>query len=64
MNMDKRPIFLLALTIGMAAGTVFAMRFRRQNQLVAQNEQQRLNLRAWENEGGNLAPVSASPAAL
>jgi hypothetical protein len=60
MNMDKRQIFLLAITIGVAIGAMFASRSRRRR--VAQDRQHGLNLRAWENEGGNLAPAAASPA--
>jgi len=58
MNIDKRLILLLAVTTS-AAVAAFATRTRRQHVRVA-GEEHKTNLHAWENEGGNLAPIPAS----
>jgi hypothetical protein len=62
MNIDKRFIFLLAVTSSAAAGAAFASRIRRRHVRAAGEVQHRTDLKAWENEGGNLAPVPASTA--
>jgi hypothetical protein len=59
MNIDKRMILLLAVTTS-AAVAAFATRTRRQIVHAAGEEQHKTNLHAWENEGGNLAPIPAS----
>ena len=62
MNMDKRQIFLLAATMGMAVGAMLASRSRRRQHRSAQVAQHHADVRDWENEGGNLAPMPASAA--
>ena len=60
MNNDKRWILLLALTTGMALGAAFASRARRRHVQTAQNLQHKEEVKAWENEGGNLAPAAST----
>jgi hypothetical protein len=59
MNIDKRWIFLLAVTASAAAGAAFASRTRRRHVRAAGELQHKTDLKAWENEGGNLAPTPA-----
>jgi hypothetical protein len=60
MNIDRRWILLIAVTISAAIGAAFASRARRQHLLAAGESERKDDLKAWENEGGNLAhpPVS------
>jgi len=60
MNIDKRWIFLLAVSSSAAVGAVMASRTRRRHVRAAGEVQRRTDLKAWENEGGNLAPAPAS----
>jgi len=60
MSIDKRFIFLLAVTSSAAAGMVLASRIRRRHVRAVSKVQRRTDLKAWENEGGSLAPVPAS----
>lgn len=56
MNIDRRWIMLLAVTISAAVGATFASRLRGQRLKVAGETQRKSDLKSWENEGGNLAP--------
>jgi hypothetical protein len=60
MNIDRRWVMLLAIVAGGAASIVAASS-RRRNHRIAQ-DQHATNLKAWENEGGNSVPPSASVA--
>jgi len=60
MNIDKRWILLLAVTASAAAGAAFASRTRRRHVHAAGQVQHKTDLKAWENEGGNLAPTPAT----
>jgi hypothetical protein len=60
MNIDKRWILLLAVTMCAAVGAAFASRTRRRHVHSAGKVQHKTDLKAWENEGGNLAPTPAS----
>ena len=60
MNIDRRWIILLAVTISAAAGAAFASRSRSQRVLAAGESQRKTDLKSWENEGGNLAPPPIS----
>ncbi len=60
MNIDKRWILLLAVTASAAAGAAFASRTRRRDVHAAGEVQHKTDLKAWENEGGNLAPTAAT----
>jgi len=59
MNIDRRWIILFAVTISAAVGAAFATRSRSQRVLAAGESQRKTDLKAWENEGGNLAPIPA-----
>jgi hypothetical protein len=61
MNADKRWFPLLALTLSAAVCGAIASRVRRRRVRVAHDAQHKTNLKAWENEGGNLAPSEVSP---
>ena len=62
-NIDKR--WLLAIAVSAAAGAAFTALVLRHRRLTAQHRDHAEDLKAWENEGGNLAPpapTSAMPA--
>ena len=62
-NLDKR--WLLALVLSAAAGAAVTAKVLRRKQRLAQHRDHAEDLKAWENEGGNLAPpapTSAVPA--
>ena len=54
MNIDKRWLFL-AVALSAAAGAAVTSQLLRRRQLVAQHRDHAADLKAWENEGGNLA---------
>jgi hypothetical protein len=58
-NVDKR--WLLAVALSAAAGAAVAARVLRRRQLTAQHRDHAEDLKAWENEGGNLAPPAPTP---
>ena len=60
MNIDKRWMLLLAVTVSAAAGAALASRAFRHEARAAGESQHGANLKTWENEGGNLAPPPAS----
>jgi hypothetical protein len=64
MNIDRRWTILLAVTISAAIGAAFAARSRDHRIRAAGESQRRTDLRAWENEGGNLAPPPVSTVQL
>jgi hypothetical protein len=64
MNIDRRWILLIAVTMSAAIGAAFASRARRQHVLAAGESERKSELKAWENEGGNLAPIPASTVQL
>jgi hypothetical protein len=64
MNFDRRWTLLIAVTISAAIGAAFASRARRQHVHAAGELERKTDLKAWENEGGNLAPVPASTVQL
>ena len=55
MNIDKR---WLALTVALsaAAGAAVTSKLLRRRKVLAQRHEDVADLKAWENEGGNLAP--------
>jgi hypothetical protein len=61
MSVDKRWILLLAVTAGAAVGAAFASQSRRRSHRAAHDAQHKIDLKNWENEGGNLAPAMVSP---
>ena len=64
MNIDRRLMILLAVTISAAAGAAFASRSRSQRVLAAGESERKTDLKSWENEGGNLAPPPISSVQL
>jgi hypothetical protein len=60
MNIDKSWVFLAALGASAALGTAVAMNARRKYRQVKRNRETRQDIKSWENEGGNLAPVPAT----
>ena len=61
MTVGNRWILMLALGAVAAAGAVAASGVSRRRGRVARDNERRLDLKTWENEGGNLAPASAAP---
>jgi hypothetical protein len=64
MNIDRRWIVLIAVTMSAAIGAAFASRARRLHLHAAGESERKDDLKAWENEGGNLAPLPASTVQL
>jgi hypothetical protein len=64
MNIDRRWTLLIVVTMSAAIGAAFASRSRSQRMLAAGESERKSELKAWENEGGNLAPVPASTVQL
>jgi hypothetical protein len=60
MNIDRRWILLIAVTMSAAIGAAFAARTRSQRVKAAGESEHKTDLKAWENEGGNLAPPQVS----
>ena len=59
MNIDKPWVLLLAVAVSAAVGAAFASRSQRRHHRAAHDVQHKENLKAWENEGGNVAPAVA-----
>jgi len=57
MNIDKRWLLAIAVVASAAAAATVAATSRRRNQRAAHHLQHATDLKSWENEGGNLAPV-------
>lgn len=55
MNIDKRWLYL-AVALSAAAGAAVTSQLLRRRKQVAQQGDHAADLKAWENEGGNLAP--------
>jgi hypothetical protein len=62
LNIDKRWFLLLAVIAGAAsavAGAAVASKSRRHHRRKLHDIDHKLQLKSWENEGGNLAPSDA-----
>ena len=59
MNIYKRLMLLVVMTIAAAAGAAFAKRTHHRRRHAERELEHGSNLKAWENEGGNLAPAVA-----
>lgn len=57
MNIDKGWFVLLAVAAGVAAGVTLGTGLRRSRQGALRKREHSQDLKAWENEGGNLAPA-------
>jgi hypothetical protein len=65
LNIDKRWFLLLAVAVGAAsaaAGAAVASKSRRHHHRKVRDLEHKIQLKSWENEGGNLAPIAAVPA--
>jgi len=62
MNIDKRWLVLLAVAAS-AGGAAVALNLRRGHHRTAREKDHKSDVKAWENEGGNLAPTPAATAA-
>jgi hypothetical protein len=63
MSVDKRWLLVVALVTGAAAGAVVAWNARRGFPRTAPDLEHAADLKAWENEGGNLAPIAPAAGA-
>lgn len=61
MNIDKRWL-LLAVALSAAVGAAVASKARQRQRGTAHDLDYRTEVKSWENEGGNVAPTSASAA--
>ena len=59
-KIDKR--WLLAVAVSAAAGAAVTAQVLRRRQLLSQHRDHAEDLKAWENEGGNLAPPAPTSA--
>ena len=62
MSIDKRWFLLLVVAATAAAGTAMAVTSRRGHRRSVRDLEHRTAVKFWENEGGNLAPVSMGAA--
>jgi hypothetical protein len=60
-SIDKR--WLVAMALSAAAGAAVTSTVLRRRQRMEQHRDHAEDLKAWENEGGNLAPPVPGPAA-
>ena len=60
MKIDKTWYLLLAAALSAAVGAVIATNSLRQRRAIARPPEHAPELKSWENEGGNLAPVPAT----
>ena len=58
MNLDARWYLLLAVVAGGAAA---AWKSRRRRRRTVRDLEYRTEIKSWENEGGNLAPIPVAP---
>ena len=61
MNIDKRWLLLLAAAAGAAAATAIAWESQRRDHRTNRDLEHTADLKSWENEGGNLAPIPSAP---
>ncbi len=57
MNIDRRWMVLLAVAVGVTAGAAAVSTSRHRTRRTADILDHKMDLKSWENEGGNLAPV-------
>ena len=61
MKIDNRWLLLLAVAASAAVGAAFASKSRRRyHRAASDHREHKTHLKNWENEGGNLAPSTAS----
>ncbi len=60
-NGGNRWLLVFALAAAAAAGAMAASGARRRRGRATRHSEYREDLKAWENEGGNLAPARPAP---
>ena len=58
MNNDNKGWLFLAVAAGAAGGAAAALWSRRRHHRHVAHLQHKADIKSWENEGGNLAPVA------
>jgi len=62
MKIEGNWYLLLAVALSAAVGAAIASKLRRRQHLTADLPEHAPELKSWENEGGNLAPIPATSA--
>jgi len=60
MKIEKSWFLLLAVAVSAGVGAAVATAMRRRQDRDAHHDQHADDIKSWENEGGNLAPASAT----
>jgi len=60
MKIERNWYLLLAVALSAAVGAVIASKLLRRQRLTAHLPEHAPELKSWENEGGNLAPIPAT----
>ena len=60
MNIDNYWFLLLAFGVGAAVSAALVLRWRRRHR-TAHDLEHKMEIKAWENEGGNVAPTPRPP---
>jgi hypothetical protein len=63
MSIDRHWLLVLVLVAGASAGAVVAWNARRRFLRTAPDLEHAADLKSWENEGGNLAPLAPAAGA-
>ena len=62
MKIERTRYLLLAVALSAAVGAAIASKLRRRQHLTAHLPEHAPELKSWENEGGNLAPIPVTTA--
>jgi hypothetical protein len=62
MNVDSRWYLLIAFAACAVVGATVASKLRSGRHYAARRRDHAIDLKSWENEGGNLAPAPATAA--
>jgi hypothetical protein len=57
MSIDKRWLLFIAAATGAAASAAFMSRSRQRQRHSAHDLRHKEDVKSWENEGGNVAPI-------
>ena len=60
MKIERSWYLLLAVALSAAVGAAIASKLLRRQRLTAHLTEHASELKSWENEGGNLAPIPAT----